>query len=150
MMTENGLCISGKLVLKSRWTLSSPLWTPPWLRENRDWTSPIGHLPRLALSNMHDCPTRLVRYASLYFILGLEDDDNELLGLELIHHLVEMLDRYFGNVCELDLIFNFHKVHMIVDDVIMGKCVCVRKLIVFCEHQTGVYRRRAKNAYCDW
>jgi hypothetical protein len=23
---------------------------------------------------------------------------------------VEILDKYFGNVCELDLIFNFHKV----------------------------------------
>ena len=34
-----------------------------------------------------------------------------LLGaLQVIHHFVEILDRYFGNVCELDLIFNFHKV----------------------------------------
>jgi len=30
--------------------------------------------------------------------------------LELIHHYVESLDKYFGNVCELDIIFNFHKV----------------------------------------
>ena len=26
---------------------------------------------------------------------------------------VEILDKYFGNVCELDLIFNFHKVNLI-------------------------------------
>jgi Clathrin adaptor complex small chain len=33
--------------------------------------------------------------------------------VQIIHHFVEVLDRYFGNVCELDLIFNFHKVgHM--------------------------------------
>jgi hypothetical protein len=31
-------------------------------------------------------------------------------GVQIIHHFVEILDRYFGNVCELDLIFNFHKV----------------------------------------
>ncbi|MQM18328.1 hypothetical protein Taro_051315 [Colocasia esculenta] len=37
------------------------------------------------------------------------DDDNELEALEIIHHFVEILDRYFGSVCELDLIFNFHK-----------------------------------------
>lgn len=37
-------------------------------------------------------------------------DDNELLTLEIIHHFVEVLDKYFKNVCELDLIFNFHKV----------------------------------------
>lgn len=27
----------------------------------------------------------------------------------MIHLFVEILDRYFGNVCELDIIFNFHK-----------------------------------------
>jgi AP-1 complex subunit sigma 1/2 len=50
------------------------------------------------------------RYASLYFVAGIDAADNELITLELIHHYVEVLDRYFGNVCELDLIFNFHKV----------------------------------------
>ena len=50
------------------------------------------------------------RYASLYFVMGIETTDNELITLEVIHHYVEVLDRYFGNVCELDLIFNFHKV----------------------------------------
>jgi hypothetical protein len=30
----------------------------------------------------------------------------------MIHLFVEILDRYFGNVCELDIIFNFHKVKM--------------------------------------
>ena len=50
------------------------------------------------------------RYASLYFIATIEKVDNELLMLEVIHHFVELLDRYFGNVCELDIIFNFNKV----------------------------------------
>ena len=50
------------------------------------------------------------RYASLYFVMGIDQGDNELITLEIIHHYVEVLDRYFGNVCELDLIFNFHKV----------------------------------------
>ena len=49
------------------------------------------------------------RYASLYFVVGIDPTDNELITLEIIHHFVEVLDRYFGNVCELDLIFNFHK-----------------------------------------
>lgn len=42
--------------------------------------------------------------------MGVDPTDNELITLEIIHHFVEVLDRYFGNVCELDLIFNFHKV----------------------------------------
>ncbi|KAF7140381.1 hypothetical protein RHSIM_Rhsim06G0099200 [Rhododendron simsii] len=49
------------------------------------------------------------RYASLYFCMCINQDDNELEVLEIIHHFVEILDRYFGSVCELDLIFNFHK-----------------------------------------
>ncbi|KAF1781623.1 AP complex, mu/sigma subunit [Phytophthora cactorum] len=50
------------------------------------------------------------RYASLYFIACISKDENELITLEAIHLFVEVLDRYFGNVCELDIIFNFHKV----------------------------------------
>ena len=46
------------------------------------------------------------RYASLYFICLTDKEDNELITLELIQHYVECLDRYFGNVCELDIIFN--------------------------------------------
>jgi len=37
-------------------------------------------------------------YASLYFIMAVDPDDNELITLEIIHALVESLDRYFGNV----------------------------------------------------
>jgi len=50
------------------------------------------------------------KYASLYFIAGVSGYENELSILEALHHFVESLDKYFGNVCELDLIYNFHKV----------------------------------------
>lgn len=60
------------------------------------------------------------RYASLYFIFAIDPEDNELLCLEVIHHFVECLDRYFGNVCELDLIFNFHKAYYIFDELFIG------------------------------
>lgn len=38
------------------------------------------------------------RYASLYFVVGIEPGDNELIALESIHRYVELLDKYFGNV----------------------------------------------------
>ena len=38
------------------------------------------------------------RYASLFFITGIESEDNELITLEIVHRFVEILDRYFGNV----------------------------------------------------
>ncbi|KAM8854029.1 AP-1 complex subunit sigma-3a [Synchiropus picturatus] len=60
------------------------------------------------------------RYASLYFCAGMEDHDNELLCLEVLHRYVELLDKYFGNVCELDIIFNFEKAYFILDEFIMG------------------------------
>jgi len=60
------------------------------------------------------------RYASLYFIVMVDNDDNELMALEIIHHFVEVLDRYFGNVCELDLIFNFHKAYYILDELLLA------------------------------
>jgi AP-1 complex subunit sigma 1/2 len=60
------------------------------------------------------------RYASLFFICAVDATDNELLVLETIHHFVEILDKYFGNVCELDLIFNFHKAHYIVDELLIS------------------------------
>ncbi|XP_028275187.1 AP-1 complex subunit sigma-3a [Parambassis ranga] len=59
------------------------------------------------------------RYASLYFCAGLEDQDNELLALEVLHRYVELLDKYFGNVCELDIIFNFEKAYFILDEFMM-------------------------------
>lgn len=56
---------------------------------------------------------------------------NELSMLEFIHNLVETLDKYFSNVCELDvssfnqlmkmqIMFNIEKAHFIVDEMIMG------------------------------
>lgn len=44
---------------------------------------------------------RDVRYASLYFIAVTDPSDNELITLEIIHHFVEVLDKYFGNVSNL-------------------------------------------------
>ena len=40
----------------------------------------------------------------------VDANDNELAYLEAIHFFVEVLDSFFGNVCELDLVFNFYKV----------------------------------------
>ncbi|KAJ1732636.1 AP-1 adaptor complex sigma subunit Aps1 [Coemansia sp. Benny D160-2] len=60
------------------------------------------------------------KYASLYFVVGVELDDNELIIMEFIHRYVECLDRYFGNVCELDLIFHFQKAYFILDEMVMA------------------------------
>ncbi len=60
------------------------------------------------------------RYASLYFCCAVERGDNELLTLEIIHRYVELLDKYFGSVCELDIIFNFEKAYFMLDELLIG------------------------------
>ena len=96
------------------------------------------------------------RYAGLFFTVCVDANDNELAYLESVHLLVEgksschsqvrltyllleVLDSFFGNVCELgmhpsgqnlsalisspvpaDLLFNFHKVYAVLDEVFLA------------------------------
>ena len=59
------------------------------------------------------------RYASLFFVIGVNSDDNELIGLEIIHRFVEQMDKIYGNVCELDIIFGFDKAYHILDELLI-------------------------------
>ncbi|KAF0328968.1 AP-1 complex subunit sigma-1 [Colletotrichum gloeosporioides] len=60
------------------------------------------------------------RYASLFFIAGAASEDNELITLEIIHRYVEQMDKYYGNVCELDIIFSFTKAYYILDELLLA------------------------------
>ena len=66
--------------------------------------------------------TKLVyrRYAGLYFISSICMNDSELCYLESLHFFVEILDTFFLNVCELDLVFNFYKLYLILDEIYLG------------------------------
>ncbi|WVZ15270.1 hypothetical protein V8G54_012836 [Vigna mungo] len=63
------------------------------------------------------------RYASLFFLVGVDDDENELAILEFIHLLVETMDRHFGNVCELDIMFHLEKAHFMLEEMVMNGCI---------------------------
>jgi AP-2 complex subunit sigma-1 len=56
----------------------------------------------------------------LYFTFCVDINDNELSMLEFIHLFVEVLDGYFGNVCELDLVFHFDRVYSILDEMVLS------------------------------
>ncbi|KAI8926925.1 adaptor protein complex AP-1 small subunit [Entophlyctis helioformis] len=60
------------------------------------------------------------RYASLFFVVGTDIDENELLSLEIIHRYVEILDKWFMNVCELDIIFNYQQAYTILDELLIA------------------------------
>ncbi|CAI5460959.1 unnamed protein product [Closterium sp. Yama58-4] len=59
-------------------------------------------------------------FATLYFIFLIDRAENELAVLDLIHVFVESLDRCYKNVCELDIVFNFTKVHQILNEIVIG------------------------------
>ncbi|PIA52664.1 hypothetical protein AQUCO_01000497v1 [Aquilegia coerulea] len=66
--------------------------------------------------------TQLVykHYATLYFVFVFDSSENELAMLDLIQVFVETLDKCFRNVCELDIVFNFSKMHMVLNEIIFG------------------------------
>ncbi|CAD6202766.1 unnamed protein product [Miscanthus lutarioriparius] len=66
--------------------------------------------------------TKLVykHLATLYFVFVFDSSENELAMLDLIQVFVETLDKCFKNVCELDIVFNFNKLHTILDEMILG------------------------------
>ncbi|KAJ4733725.1 AP-3 complex subunit sigma [Rhynchospora pubera] len=66
--------------------------------------------------------TRLVykHMATLYIVFAFDSSENELAMLDLIQVFVQTLDKCFKNVCELDVIFNFNKLHTILDEMILG------------------------------
>ncbi|CDU16332.1 hypothetical protein, variant [Plasmodium yoelii 17X] len=58
-------------------------------------------------------------YAGLYFIVCIENE-NEFYILEFIQFMAQLLDAFFTNVCELDLLFNFHLLYYFFDNIILG------------------------------
>jgi hypothetical protein len=57
------------------------------------------------------------RYAGLFFSMCVDITDNELAYLESIHLFVEILDHFFSNVCELDLVFNYNTTFCIAFEI---------------------------------
>ncbi|KAJ9124021.1 hypothetical protein QFC22_000814 [Naganishia vaughanmartiniae] len=62
-------------------------------------------------------------YATLYFVFVVDGGESELGILDLIQVFVESLDRSFENVCELDLIFHFDEVILVLAEIIQGGLV---------------------------
>ncbi|XP_041752753.1 AP-1 complex subunit sigma-3 isoform X2 [Coregonus clupeaformis] len=115
------------LLFSRQGKLRLPKWfTPIPEREKkkivRDMTTMVLARKPRSCNFLHWKDLKIVykRYASLYFCCGLDAEENELLALEVLHRYVELLDKYFGNVCELDIIFNFEKACFILDEFLLG------------------------------
>ncbi len=77
------------------------------------------------LSELFPSDTRLIyrHYATLYFVFFADHMESELGILDLIQVFVEVLDRRFDNVCELDLIFHPTQVQYVLDEIIVAGLV---------------------------
>ncbi|KRX64464.1 AP-1 complex subunit sigma-2, partial [Trichinella sp. T9] len=109
----------GKLRLQ-KWYIAIPEKTKKKILRDLV-TTILARKPKMsAFLDYRDMKIVYKRYASLYFCCAIEQTDNELICLETIHRYVELLDKYFGSVCELDIIFNFEKAYFILDEFLLG------------------------------
>ena len=102
-----------------------------WYREGMDGDKIIKELSTLIpmrkknMSNIYETGGMKViykRFASLYFIVGIGKDSNELIVSDMIQRYVEVMDREYGSVCELDIVFNYQLAYNILNELfIEGK-----------------------------
>ncbi|XP_056402013.1 AP-4 complex subunit sigma-1 isoform X4 [Hyla sarda] len=52
------------------------------------------------------------QYAALFIVIGIDESENEMAVFELIHNFVEVLDKYFSRVSELDVSFKREPVRL--------------------------------------
>ncbi|NWR57041.1 AP4S1 protein, partial [Bucorvus abyssinicus] len=52
------------------------------------------------------------QYAALFVVVGINETENEMAVYELIHNFVEVLDKYFSRVSELDVSFSVSEIHL--------------------------------------
>lgn len=62
-------------------------------------------------------------YATLYFVMIIDQNESELSILDLIQVFVESLDQCFPSVCELDLIFHYDQLQLLLSQLIVGGIV---------------------------
>ena len=60
------------------------------------------------------------RYASLFFIVGMDTFENELGVFEFIHQYLVTLDSLFDSVCELDIMLRLDVAHFVLDEMVIN------------------------------
>lgn len=79
--------------------------------------------PPTLLEDIEDIKVIYRRYANLYFVFIVDDQESELGILDLIQVFVECLDKCFPNVCELDLVFGWQVLQTVSEEIIQGGMV---------------------------
>lgn len=64
------------------------------------------------------------RFAGLFFMICIDYQDNELQYLEFLQLFVEILNTYFGNVSELNFVYQSQEIYVILNELIIGGYIC--------------------------
>ncbi|KAG0679812.1 Sigma-adaptin 3A [Pichia californica] len=67
--------------------------------------------------------SKLPHYATLYFVFIVDQNESELGILDLIQVFVQVLNRCFKDVCELDLVFHWQVLQIALEEMIQGGMV---------------------------
>ncbi|GMM30932.1 Aps3 protein [Martiniozyma asiatica (nom. inval.)] len=62
-------------------------------------------------------------YATLYFVFIVDSNESHLAILDLIQVFVQVLNRCFKDVCELDLVFHWQVLQIALSEMIQGGMV---------------------------
>jgi AP-3 complex subunit sigma len=79
------------------------------------------------------------QYATLFITFIVDEGENELAILDIIQVLVEVMDKSFQSVCELDLIFYPEKIYSLLDELIMGGMVIDTSIAEIWKHVKEVF-----------
>lgn len=74
--------------------------------------------PHRAFTEYKDFKLVYQQYAALFIVVGINGTKNEMAIYEFTHNYVEILDEYFSQVSELDIVFNLDSIHLILDEKI--------------------------------
>ena len=80
------------------------------------------------------------RYASLFFIVGMDSFENELGVFELIHHYLVTLDSLFDSVCELDIMLRDDVAHFVLDEMVINGIIVETNRATICDMVSGYLR----------
>ncbi|XP_033115815.1 AP-4 complex subunit sigma-1-like [Anneissia japonica] len=75
---------------------------------------------RCSFFNYQDYKIVYRRYNSIFVILAIDEEENEVASLELIQLFIETLNKYFDGVSEIDIFYNLEKIHIILDEMIVN------------------------------
>jgi len=85
------------------------------------------------------------QYATLYIVFVVDEAESELGILDLIQVFVEVMDKAFENVCELDLVFHPDKVYAILEEIIMGGMVVETNINEVWKLADSIFKEERKN-----